>query len=212
MSLVHIDLSLATQANAFAAHHDGWEDVARAYASASELLFVAGVVVLGLLGLLLRRDRLIGASVLAVLAAGIGLTAAAVVSAVVDRPRPFVNHPQIHPFLAHAPDPGFPSDHATAAFAIAAVLLLRIGGRAVPVLIAAIALAASRVLVGVHYPGDVLAGALIGTVAALAVCLVVRHPRVSARVDAARTGLAGIRGGGPARRRAAASPVHPQSS
>jgi undecaprenyl-diphosphatase len=36
----------------------------------------------------------------------------------VDRPRPFVAHESIRDFLAHTPDGGMPSDHATAAFAI----------------------------------------------------------------------------------------------
>jgi len=161
------DVSLAEHANAFAAHHDGWEDAARAYAHFSEPLFIAGVLLLAAAGLVLRRRGLVAASVLAVAAAGLGVALAGLLSRVVDRPRPFVAHPAIHAFLAHAPDPGFPSDHATAAFAIAAVLLARLGRRALPVLAAAAILAVSRVLVGVHYPADVLAGALLGTAAAL---------------------------------------------
>jgi undecaprenyl-diphosphatase len=181
-----LDTHLAETANAFAAHHDGWEDAARAYAHVSEPLFVAFVVVLAAAGLLLRRPRLLSASVLAVLAAGAGLIVAAVLARVVDRPRPFVAHPQIHAFLAHAADPGFPSDHATAAFAIAVVLALRLGPRWLPVLVAAAALAVSRVVVGVHYPADVLAGALLGTAAALAVSAVAtRLPPVALRRRAA---------------------------
>src|SRR4051812_30474535 len=121
------DVRLAESANAFAQHHDGWEDAARAYAQLSEPLFIAGVVLLALTGLVLHRRKLVAASALAVIAAGIGVSVAAVIGRAVDRPRPFVSHPEIQAFLAHAPDPGFPSDHATAAFAIAAVLLLRLG-------------------------------------------------------------------------------------
>jgi undecaprenyl-diphosphatase len=178
------DVRLAESANAFAQHHDGWEDAARVYAHLSEPLFIAGVVVLAIAGLVLRRQRLLSASVLAVAASGVAVAMAAVIARVVDRPRPFVVHPQIHLFLAHAADPGFPSDHATAAFAIAVVLLLRLGRRALPVLLAATALAVSRVLVGIHYPADVLAGALLGTAAAVLVCLVggrVRWPLVRLR-------------------------------
>jgi undecaprenyl-diphosphatase len=166
-----LDAHLAESANTFAAHHDGWEDAARAWAQVSEPLFIAFVVVLAAAALLLRRPRVLWATVLAVAAAGAGLVVAAVLARVVDRPRPFVAHPQIHAFLAHAADPGFPSDHATAAFAIAVVLLIRLGWRWLPVLLAAAALAVARVLVGVHYPADVLAGALLGTVAAIGVCL-----------------------------------------
>jgi undecaprenyl-diphosphatase len=179
-----LDVHLAETANGFAAHHDGWEDVARAYAHVSEPLFIALVVVLAAAGLLLRRPGVLAASILAVLAAGAGLIVAALLARVVDRPRPFVSHPQIHAFLAHAADPGFPSDHATAAFAIAVVLVVRLGPRWWPVLVFAAALAVSRVLVGVHYPADVLAGALLGTAAALAVCVAAARlgPRLPAVV------------------------------
>lgn len=176
MTPAHADLVLAEHANAFAAHHDGWEDVARAWAGASEVVFVIGVVVLVAVGLLARRRSLVAAGVLSTLAAGVGLVATGVLARVADRPRPFVAHPQIHPFLAHAADPGFPSDHATAAFAIATVLLVRLGLRAAPVLVAAVALCVARVLVGVHYPGDVLAGAAIGVLAGVAVCVAARRP------------------------------------
>ena len=68
------------------------------------------------------------------------------------------------------------------------MLMLRFGVRGLPVLIAAIALAASRVLVGVHYPGDVLAGALIGVLAALAVERIARAPWPAARLSAIGAG------------------------
>ena len=170
MSLAHTDLLLAEHANRFAAHHDGWEDAARAYAGVSEPMFVIGVLALIGVGLIARRRRLLEAGVLALVATGAALAVGVLISHLVDRARPFVGHPQIHAFLNHAADAGFPSDHATAAFAIAVVLLLRLGWAGVPVLVAAVALAVSRVLLGLHYPGDVLAGALIGTLSAVTVC------------------------------------------
>lgn len=67
-----------------------------------------------------------------------------------------------------ATEKSFPSGHATAAFAVAFGLLLhnRRWGWAMAVLAAWVAI--SRVLVGVHYPSDVLAGAVVGGLAALA--------------------------------------------
>src|SRR3954452_13485457 len=167
-----VDVRLVDSANRFALRHDGWEDAAPAVARGSEAVFIALVAVLAIVGIVRRRRALVVASALAVVAAGTGLTVAAILSRVVARPRPFVSLPQIHLFLAHARDPGFPSDHATASFAIAAVLMLRFGRWALPVVAAAVALAVSRVLVGVHYPTDVLAGALLGIAAALVVCAV----------------------------------------
>jgi undecaprenyl-diphosphatase len=176
MSLTSADLSLAEHANRFAAHHDGWEDAAGVYATISEPLFIALCAGLVVAGLVLRRRALSVAGVLSVLAAGLALLVAYVVAAAVDRPRPFVAHPaQVHTFVRHAADAGFPSDHATAAFAIAGVLVLRLGARWWPVLVAALVLAVARVALGLHYPGDVLAGAAIGLAVAWLVCFVARR-------------------------------------
>src|SRR4051812_9733548 len=82
------DVQLAESANAFAQHHDGWEDVARAYAQLSEPLFVAGIVLLALAGVVLRRRRLMTASALAVAASGLAVGAAALIGGIVARPRP----------------------------------------------------------------------------------------------------------------------------
>ncbi|GAA0465763.1 phosphatase PAP2 family protein [Streptomyces olivaceiscleroticus] len=72
-------------------------------------------------------------------------------------------------------DWSFPSNHAAIAAAAAVVLLFvsrRIGAVAV---LAAVAMAASRVWVGAHYPHDVAAGALVGTFVALALVLPLRR-------------------------------------
>ncbi|HEY4097623.1 MAG TPA: phosphatase PAP2 family protein [Baekduia sp.] len=163
-----MDLTLLHHANDFFARHDGLEDPLVAYANASEILFlgllIAAFVVVG--GA--RKAAVRRAVVAAGLSAGLGLAVAAVVSRLVDRPRPFVAHPgSIHLFAQHAADPGFPSDHTTAAFAIAVALLLRSRRWGLVALAAATILAVTRVAMGIHYPTDVLAGAAIGTLAAL---------------------------------------------
>ncbi len=90
------------------------------------------------------------------------------------RARPYETHPSAHVWTAKSADPSFPSDHASAAFAIACSVLLfdRLAGALF--LAAAVVVALGRVVVGVHYPGDVLAGALVGLGCAL---LVVRLAR-----------------------------------
>ena len=72
-------------------------------------------------------------------------------------------------------DPSFPSDHATLAFAIAAILLIRKDVFRWPALAMAILISFSRVYVGTHYVSDVLGGAMVGVVAALTVDIIFRR-------------------------------------
>ena len=115
--------------------------------------------------------RRVGA-VFATAAAAIGLLVNQPLASWVDRLRPYVAHPATgHLLIARAHDPSFPSDHATGGFALACGMFLydRFVGAILDALAAALAFA--RVYVGIHYPGDVLAGAAIGGLAALAVAI-----------------------------------------
>ena len=56
----------------------------------------------------------------------------------------------------------FPSGHALNAFAIGSVIALAFPSLAVPVLAVAASVAASRVVLGLHWLSDVLAGSLVG--------------------------------------------------
>jgi membrane-associated phospholipid phosphatase len=58
----------------------------------------------------------------------------------------------------------FPSAHASSSFAAAHAFAPLVGRGATPLRVAAGAMALSRVYLGVHYPTDILAGALLGTV------------------------------------------------
>lgn len=62
----------------------------------------------------------------------------------------------------------FPSGHATTAAAVACALTLLYPRQRVLWICAAAVVASSRVIVGAHYPGDVLAGAWFGVVITLA--------------------------------------------
>jgi undecaprenyl-diphosphatase len=83
--------------------------------------------------------------------------------------RPFQTH-RVHMLITHDPGVSLPSDHATASFALAISVWFFVSARWGPYLMGVAALVAvSRVFVGVHYPADITAGALLSTIAGLAV-------------------------------------------
>lgn len=99
--------------------------------------------------------------------AGAGYLATALISQWWFRLRPFVAESATLLISEPGSLKSFPSDHATAAFFLAVLLTAHRPGWWWSFLIAA-AVAAGRVAVGVHYPTDVIAGALLGTVFGLA--------------------------------------------
>lgn len=116
------------------------------------------------------------------------MAAAVILSLVVGRviehfwfeARPWIDHPDTIKLISHSADASFPSDHCLVAGAIAMVALLAWRWLGILAVIGAILIAWGRVFVGVHYPGDVLAGLAIGAVCGLVCWLVVK--RLSRRV------------------------------
>jgi undecaprenyl-diphosphatase len=171
-----MDLSLLEAVNGFAVRHDSiFEDPLRFLSIDAPAMFV---VLLGALflahGKLASRNARHGV-VAAAFSAALGLVVAQWVSDLWARPRPYIAHPgQVHAFIAATPDTSFPSAHATVAFAIAVAIVLRARRPGWIALAMATLVAVGRVAVGTHYPSDVVAGAVIGTLSAL----VFYHPRV----------------------------------
>ena len=79
------------------------------------------------------------------------------------RTRPCHVIPGVHLLVGCSGSFSLPSSHASNMFAIATVGWLALGRWRWGLLALAVGVAYSRVYVGVHYPGDVLAGALWGT-------------------------------------------------
>jgi undecaprenyl-diphosphatase len=122
------------------------------------------VALLGLVGVLLAvRER---HDLLPVLAVAVAWPCEALTVALlkraVGRPRPPLADPSLHPLVALPNSSSFPSGHAAAAFAFAVALSLLAPRLRWLYLAVATLVAVSRVWLGVHYPSDVLAGALVG--------------------------------------------------
>ena len=99
----------------------------------------------------------------------LGFVSSEVLKSLVMQPRPFVSLPDVRLLISPPSSYSFPSVNATYAFAAssgASLTARRLLGR-LPIwvwgfLALAVAGSYSRVYVGVHYPSDVLSGAIIG--------------------------------------------------
>lgn len=95
----------------------------------------------------------------------------------VARPRPFETMEQVRVIFEHPQTASFPSGHATMAF-MSAFLLHRLYGRKLTfVYLIAGLIAFSRIYIGVHYPSDVIAGAVLGLVLGYAMISIASHRR-----------------------------------
>lgn len=125
------------------------------------------LAVLALLPVVSERDWKRGVRMWATIA--ISALLASVVRSIIGfvafRPRPFVALADITRLVEKSADsPAFPSGHATAAFAIALGLFLWNRRAGTIALILATIISVGRIAVGVHYPSDVIGGAVLGSV------------------------------------------------
>jgi undecaprenyl-diphosphatase len=86
----------------------------------------------------------------------------------IARDRPPLADPDPGPLVSLPATHSFPSGHATVSFACATTLVLAVPRLRAPLYALAALVAFSRVYVGVHYPADVLAGAVLGVGIAIA--------------------------------------------
>lgn len=79
--------------------------------------------------------------------------------------RPFAEYGLV-PFIAHAADNGFPSDHMLLASTLASLVTLRSPRWGILFWAMAIVIGASRVAARIHHPIDIVASAIIGAASA----------------------------------------------
>jgi undecaprenyl-diphosphatase len=134
------------------------------------------VLVVAVLAVLWRRPWLLLLVVTADLAAdGISL----VLRQWIGRLRPPLVYPEPRPLVPTPHTGSFPSGHSATAFACATVIAWVSPRLAVPAFVLAALVAWSRVYVGVHWPLDVLGGAALGVLVAIALLkLVATRPRL----------------------------------
>lgn len=147
--------------NGWAGRHDALDDVMEF--TATWLIYLVFVVA-GLIcvqALFERRLRSLALVAFTLIGA---FAVATVMAHMSTEVRPFQTHHVVQ-LLAHENGVSMPSDHATAAFAVAtAIGVFLHRGWGVVLAVAAVAIGFARVWSGLHYPGDIFAAALIAVV------------------------------------------------
>lgn len=135
--------------------------------------------------LLLRRQRSPAIRIVINLAL-VYLFAGVLLKHLIQRPRPFQSYPLYFSIPISLPSSwSFPSGHSASSFCAAHTIQQLFGRRAgLPAYILAVLIAFSRLLLGVHYPSDVLTGMLIGILFSFILsriikCLPTHIPKVS---------------------------------
>lgn len=96
------------------------------------------------------------------------------------RPRPFVVY-NITPLISHEATASFPSGHATTFFTIATLIFLFMSRRwGTWVYVAAGLIGLARVYAGLHYPLDIIGGAMIGVLIPFIIRMALLPPRIAA--------------------------------
>lgn len=131
-------------------------------------------VVMGSVSLLTKDDAMLKNTIYVVAAMGVDGVLTYSLKKMIARPRPFTTYPdQIHAYT-HESSLSFPSGHTSLAFATATALSLKYPKWyvVVPAFVWAGSVGYSRMNLGVHYPSDVAAGALLGAGSAWLTCVI----------------------------------------
>ncbi len=138
--------------------------------------------VLGIILLIPKKTRKLGILLFAGLAFS-SLINNLVLKELIDRPRPYNVDPSVWTnagyeyvwpgLIKQSSSPSFPSGHTSTSIGAAFALLLGCRKKylavGIPAFILSLAIGFSRIYVKVHYPTDVIAGAIVGIIAAVAI-------------------------------------------
>lgn len=148
------------------------------------ILWIAACVVM----LFFKKTR--AAGVIALVAMGIGFVLGDyVIKPLVQRPRPFMSDSEMNLFrnmelFVKKPDSfSFPSGHSCAAAAFETVMLVKARPIGWIALLPVLAMLFSRLYTYVHFPSDVLCGAVLGVLTAFLMLLLFRQTKLDKKLS-----------------------------
>ena len=121
------------------------------------IFWIAVAVIL----LFFKKTRRSGICISASLLIGV-IVGNGIIKNVVARPRPYDAIAGIESVVSHLSDYSFPSGHSLCCFEAATALAMNRTKWAIPAYVGAVLVAVSRLFLFVHYPTDVICGALLG--------------------------------------------------
>ncbi len=160
---MNLDYSIFQQINGLAGHYK-WLDSLAVFLAGYFQYFLSGLLIIFLaLGKDLRekiRNRwMVGLAVLAVIISRLGFTE--IIRFLWFRARPFVDH-SANLLIFKEASASFPSGHAAFFFAMSAAVYLYNKKLGWIFFTGSFFISLARIFVGVHYPSDILAGAVVG--------------------------------------------------
>ena len=153
-------------------HRAGWLNPVFEGLSYAGRLGILWILIALVLGAAYRRW---GVFALTLIAVALADWSAMGLKALIDRPRPPLRYAEPKTLVAVPHDASFPSGHAATSFAAATMLSFAFPRLAPFLYVLAAAVAFSRVYVGVHYPLDVIGGALLGALVAVVLRVLVNR-------------------------------------
>ena len=165
-------------------HRAGWLNPVFEGLSYAGRLGLVWIVIALVLCLAYRRWGVFALTVVAIVAADLSASG---LKSLIDRPRPPLRYAEPKTLVPLPHDASFPSGHAATSFAATTMLSFAFPRFAPFLYVLAAAVAFSRVYVGVHYPLDVIGGAAVGALIAIALRLLM-SPRARQRLNGAAEG------------------------